>query len=62
MRQADQRRHPEERDDGPLGYGDRFSAGSFTDGRWLVEVTKRGDQSTDGTRLTAHDLRTGEEA
>lgn len=44
------------------GYGDRFSAGSFTDGRWLVEVTKRGDQSTDGTRLTAHDLRTGQEA
>ncbi|KRD40527.1 hypothetical protein ASE27_06580 [Oerskovia sp. Root918] len=44
------------------GYGDRFPAGSFTDGRWLVEVAMRGDQSTDGTRLTAHDLRTGQEA
>ncbi|MFJ4106339.1 outer membrane protein assembly factor BamB family protein [Oerskovia enterophila] len=44
------------------GYGDRFSAGSFTDGSRLIEVTMRGDQSTDGTRLTAHELRTGQEA
>ncbi|WP_068627501.1 outer membrane protein assembly factor BamB family protein [Oerskovia enterophila] len=43
-------------------YGDRFSVGAFTDGTRLIEVTVRGDQSTDGTRLTAHDLRTGEEA
>ncbi|MGW6006714.1 outer membrane protein assembly factor BamB family protein [Oerskovia enterophila] len=48
--------------DTEAGYGDRFSVGAFTDGTRLIEVAVRGDQSTDGTRLTAYDLRTGEEA
>lgn len=39
---------------------DRFSVGTFTDGRRFFDRTTSGDQSSDA-RLTAYDLATGEE-